>query len=341
MEIKEINSQETWDNFLLGAQEKSFLHSWYWGEFQKKTGEKIWRFGVHDNKSRLVGIALVIKVTARRGNFLFIPHGPIVEKTNIIDKEYVMRKLLNKLYRIAKRERIIFIRIAPLWIKDQENIKVFKKFNFVPAPIHIHPETTWQLNINLEEKEILRNMRKTTRNLIRRAQRENVKVYFSDYVHDIKLFYDIYKDTVKRHNFVPFSYEFLTGEFKSFLPNNVLLAFAQWNKKILSGAMIIFWDKIAFYHHGASSSQFPKIPASYLLQWEIIRRAKQKSCLFYNFWGISPTENPKHPWHGLTLFKTGFGGERKDYVRTQDLPLSLLYFKNWLVEKTRKIKRRL
>jgi len=168
-----------------------------------------------------------------------------------------------------------------------------------------------------------------------------VKIHFSKNVEDVKLFYELYRETVKRHHFIPFSYRFLKKEFESFLPDNTLLFFARWKDKILSTAIIIFWQKIAFYHQGASSSLFPKIPASYLLQWEVIKEAKKRKCVLYNFWGIASTESKKHPWYGLTLFKKGFGGKRRKYVRTQDLPISCLYFKNWIIEKLRKAKRRL
>ena len=71
------------------------------------------------------------------------------------------------------------------------------------------------------------------------------------------------------------------------------------------------------YHHGASSYAHNKIPASYLPQWTAIRDALKRGDRVYNFWGIAPgtlTEEgfkisePKHPFGGVTLFKTGFGG---------------------------------
>ena len=77
MELKEINNKEQWENFLLEQTEKTFLQSWNWGEFNSAMGSKIWRFGIY-NDERLIAIALVYKISARRGTFLFIPHGPVV-----------------------------------------------------------------------------------------------------------------------------------------------------------------------------------------------------------------------------------------------------------------------
>ena len=340
MEIREISDKKIWEDSLLKIREKTFLQSWNWGEFQAKIGEKIWRLGIFDS-SHQIGATLVIKITARRGNFLFIPHGPLVKELLMNDRKKVLRLLLERLKKIAKDEKVAFIRIAPLWEKNKENIEIFQELGFRPAPIHIHPEVTWQLDITFPENEILKKMRKTTRNLIKRSQKEGVKIYFSNDLKNVKLFCELYQATVSRHHFIPFSYDFLKKEFESFLPDNVLLFFAQWKDKILSSAMIIFWQKIAFYHQGASLNLFSKIPASYLLQWEIIKEAKKKGCVLYNFWGIAPKENRHHPWHGLTLFKKGFGGEKREYIKTQDFPLSHRYFRNWIIETFRRYKRRL
>src|SRR3989338_7099662 len=78
--IQQITTRETWDSFLIKVQPNTFLHSWHWGEFQQGTGEKVWRLGIYEGDA-LQGIALIIKVSARRGSFLFCPHGPIGMET--------------------------------------------------------------------------------------------------------------------------------------------------------------------------------------------------------------------------------------------------------------------
>ena len=49
----------------------------------------------------------------------------------------------------------------------------------------------------------------------------------------------------------------------------------------------------------------------------------------------------RHPWAGLSLFKMGFGGYRKNYIKTQDFVLSSKYWLNFVIEKIRKHKRNL
>src|SRR3990167_9289674 len=84
MNIKYIQDKKEWDKFLNNKvvptekEQKTFLHSWQWGLFNYQLGIKNYQLGVYDN-DELIGVALVLKIIAKRGTFLFIPHGPIVK----------------------------------------------------------------------------------------------------------------------------------------------------------------------------------------------------------------------------------------------------------------------
>lgn len=353
MEIREISSKEIWENFLLKCQEKTFLDSWNWGEFQKKIEDKVWRFGIYIDND-LIACALVIKIKAKRGTFLFVPHGPnIISNYKIsIFKENLMVVLLEKLKKIAKEEKASFIRIAPVLERSEENAVIFKDFNFIDAPIHIHPEVTWEMDISELKEELLKKMRKTTRYLIKQAEKNNdIEIIKSKNSEDLEKFSNILNQTADRHGFVPFSLDYLKSQFSCFLEDNQIEIFlGKYKKEIISGAIVVYWQGIGFYHHGASLQKYDsnKVPVTYIQQWEAIKEAKNRGCVKYNFWGIAPdikdkddVKKSKHPWAGLSLFKMGFGGYKKDYVKTQDLVLSKKYYLTYVLEKVRKMKRRL
>jgi lipid II:glycine glycyltransferase (peptidoglycan interpeptide bridge formation enzyme) len=347
MEIKEIKDKRTWEDFLEKCTEKTFLQSFNWGEFNKMMGSKIWRLGGYEN-SQPKSVALVIKISAKRGTFLFVPHGPIMKFDVRSSKLEVLRNFLNELKELAREEKCDFIRIAPILEKNENNERIFKELGFREAPIHMHPEITWELNISKSEDEILKGMRKTTRYLIRQAlKNKEIEILKSEEIEDLEEFNKIYQETAKRHRFVPFSFNYLKNEFLAFKDDKqILIILGKYKGETVSGGIFVFWQKIGFYHHGASSQKYPKIPVSYLTIWEAIKEAKNRGCERFNFWGIAPLKNsksqipnPKHPWAGLTLFKMGFGGEKKEYVRTQDFPISKKYWFCYLIEKIRKKKR--
>jgi len=346
MEVQEIKNKEVWESFLSRCSEKTFLQSWNWGEFQKKMGNKIWRLDIFKNRKNRgrASVALIVKIQARRGTFLFLPHAPSValaKEGGPNTKYEILKALLEKLKEIAQEEKANFIRIAPIWKGSEENIEIFKNLGFRTAPIHMHPELTWELDITPPEEQLLMQMRKTTRYLIKKAQKnKDIEIIQSKNLEDVETFNRLYQKTVSRHHFVPFSLDYLKNEFSAFNPEGQILLFlGKYKGELISSGIFVFWQGIGFYHHGASALKYPKIPISYLLQWEAIKEAKKKGCKIYNFWGIAPTDSKSHPWAGLTLFKKGFGGYKKEYVKTQDLPLSKKYWLTYIFEKIRKTKR--
>ncbi|MDD2731764.1 MAG: peptidoglycan bridge formation glycyltransferase FemA/FemB family protein [Candidatus Pacebacteria bacterium] len=349
MEIKEITNKEVWEGFLVQCHQKTFLDSWYWGDFNEKEGNRIWRFGIYEDNN-LSALFLLIKVEAKRGVFLFIPHGPVI-KPSVSDKQRleILEALVIKVKELAKEDNADFIRIAPIMERNERNNNMFRDLKFKEAPLHIHPETTWELDITKNEDDILKGMRKTTRYLIKQAEKnQDIEITKSQNIEDLKIFNEIYRETAKRHKFVPYSLGYLENEFNSFKEQNHIIIFlGKYKEKIVSSAVVIFWQNTAFYHQGASLEKYNKIPVSYLLQWNAIKEAKNRGCGIYNFWGIAPDMEKKdmvrsrHPWAGLSLFKMGFGGYKKEYVKTQDFPVSSKYYLIYIFEKLRKLKRHL
>jgi len=342
MEIKEVQNKNIWEGFLSGCKDKTFLQSWNWGEFNKLMGNNIWRLGIFD-KNELAGMALISKITAKRGTFLLIQHGPVIGRDN--QKKEIFQIFLEELKKTGEKEKVSFIRMNPLWGRNQENQDILKSFGLRGAPMHANAyEATLKLNLPLPEEEILMGLRKTTRYLIRQALKNpNFEVIKSDKMEDVALYDKLNQEVARHQQFVPFSFEFVKNEFDVFTKDNqALLFFGKYQGKVIASALIVFWSDIGFYHHAALDPKYHKIPISYLLLWEAIKEAKQRRCVLFDFWGYAdPFKNPKHPWAGPTLFKIGFGGELFEYVKTQDFPLSKKYWLTYIFEKLRKTKRSL
>ncbi len=328
MEIKEITDKNIWEKFICENSPQSLFQSWNWGEVI----QNLWRLGVFEN-GLLVGIAQVHKVIAKRGNFLHLRHGPIFSHWKKGYLDYFIDYLKN----LNKAEKTLFMRISPLIENNGENKKLFKGYGFIDSPIHaMDGEYCWILDLGISEEEILSGMRKTTRYLIRQAQKLGVEIVKSKNKDDIVEFLSLYEQTSKRHKFA--AHKGIMEEFEQFLYDDQILLFkGYYEKRLISAALIIFYSNQAIYHHSASIEQ--KIPVNYLLQWEVIKEAKKRKMDFYNMWGIAPVGKIRHPWKGLSIFKQGFGGEIKEYLHAQDFPLSIRYCATYIWEWLRKIKK--
>ena len=361
--LKLIADGKTWESFLGNRQGQNFLQSWYWGETQEKLGKKIFHLGIFSSQAcrsfksglnALQGLALLIKEKARRGSYLACPAGPLLNWEN----KDLFSFFVQEIKKIAKQEKVSFIRIRPQLLDVSENQKLFKNQGFIRAPMHMHAETTWQLDLKnplgehprsspmdspgVNQKNLLQQISKGHRYEIRKAKKKGVKIVASKKPDDIDILYQMQLETAKRHHFVPFSKKRLRAEFEAFLKNdNVLLFKALINEKPITIAMFIYYGKEAVYHYSASTQKARKASASYLVLWEAIKEAQKRNIKRFNFWGVAPEGQKRHRFAKLNHFKKGFGGFQVNYLPAHDLPLKPAYWLTFLFETARRKLRKL
>lgn len=335
-QISILEDQNEWENFLKSTSPNIFVQSWFYGDFFRALGEDAFVLGVKKD-GKLIGGSLVVTTTAKRGKFLYLPYGP---KLDFNDKKLWLA-FVDELKKVAKKYSADFIRVSPFADETTELANTFKQAGFRPAPMHVLAETTWILDLSPDEETLFKAMRDTTRNLINRGRRENVEIKITEEDDALKRLSDLLQETAQRHNFTPFSYKYMKSEFDAFKKYDAVKIFeAYYEGRMVSSAIIFFYGDTAVYRHSGSSSERIKCQPSYLLQWHVIQEAKKRGMKYYNFWGIAPDNAPKnHPFMGITTFKTGFGGFKKDILHCQDLPITPKYWLNWLVETIRRVKR--
>ncbi len=331
-ELITIVSQDEWKSFCSDRGQNALFQSWLWGDVQQKLGIPVWRLGIYEDK-KLFGLAQVFKITARRGSFLHIRHGPMLP-TSFIDH---WKWFIHEMKIRAKAEGVWFVRLNPLIENSPDNQALFRMLGLIPSAIHaMDAEYTWVLDLDKNEEELLAGMRKTTRYEIRRAISTGVEVEISNDSVKLKDFFFLYGETMKRQDFIP--NRGIREEFEAFVKKGqALLLLGKYNKQVTTAAIVLFSGNQAIYHYGASIPS--EVGVSYLVQWESIREAKKRGCSVYNFWGIAPDDKPKHPWRGITLFKKGFGGRPAEYIHAHDLPISPFYFLSRTVESIRRIRK--
>jgi lipid II:glycine glycyltransferase (peptidoglycan interpeptide bridge formation enzyme) len=239
--------------------------------------------------------------------------------------------------------------MSPFWERTAETDAAFKALGAVDSPLHLLAEHLWMLPLHGQtEENLMGNMRPTTRNLIRRAQKEGVTVTASDDpVRDLPMFLHLHEQTRKRHRFTPYTDAFFRAQVEAFAKTgHVTLYLARHGGEVIASSIHMLFGGETSYHHGASA--LSKIPASYLLQWTAIVDALKRGDRLYNFWGIAPgvmengkwkMENPHHPFAGVTLFKMGFGGRLLELTHCRDVPLSSRYIVTRVFERWRKWRR--
>ncbi len=337
MHVREIKNRIEWETFLAQQKFTPFVQSAKYIDFYHGLKETGFIVGVYENE-KLLGGSVVVTTHAKRGDFLYLPYGPVLPQEG---KKQALEGLMAFLNQYAQQNSFVFIRVSPFLDDTEQNKEFFQEVGFRPAPMHVLAENTWILDITSSEDALLKSMNKNHRNLIHRSEKEGVLVTQSQNPENLVSLDGLLNITAQRHNFKRFSQKYIEEEFKNFLPNNVSY-FESFlpDGRLDSAAVIMFYGNMAAYRHSASLNLDKRLPTSYLLQWRVIQEAKKRGLQYYNFWGIAPRNAVKtHPFSGITHFKKGFGGFSKDLLHCQDYPVSKKYWINWTIETFRRRKR--
>ncbi|HWR00048.1 MAG TPA: peptidoglycan bridge formation glycyltransferase FemA/FemB family protein, partial [Candidatus Methylomirabilis sp.] len=99
----------------------------------------------------------------------------------------------------------------------------------------------------------------------------------------------------------------------------------------LAASLEVSYGDTRTYLYGASSSAKRNLMAPYALHWDAIRTAKREGCRYYDFHGVNPADESspswKSSWAGITRFKLGWGGERRDLVGTWERPTNRVAYR--------------
>lgn len=318
--------EEAWVEVQQHHPEANFLQSPSWGRTNELIGHKV----IVERFSDASWCLMIIK-DARRGRYLEIPGGPLIDW----DDEALSRRLFAKIKKVARANRCVFVRIRPqLFTKDGAKLA---HLGLRTAPMHLHAEHTIFLDLRQSETELLAKMRRQTRYEVRRAEKLGIKVDFSREKSLFQEFHTVQAETALRQHFVPPNLKTLLAERDGFGQNARLYVARTADGEPVAYGLILMDGVEAEYFEAASTELNYKLPGAYALQWQVMKDLKKLGIERYNLWGVAPPGVKNHRYSGVTTFKSGFGGEAVAFVPAQDLVIRpIRYLANWIVEKTRK-----
>lgn len=314
-------------------EEANFLQSPEYGKMNELLGCKV----IIDDFSGK-GYAVMIVRNAKRGRYLEIPCGPLLD---FRDKKTV-REVFAKIAEIGKKEKCVFVRVRPQLLMSPENMKLLSELKLKKSPMHLAAEHTVILDLTKPEEQLLSEMRRQTRYEVRRAEKLGIKVVSSNSKADFKEFHKVQAATAKRQGFIPPSLKTLMAEREAFSDNiRIYKALTAEGEPIAYG-LIIKSGAEGDYYEAASTDLNRKLPGAYALLWQATKDLKAEGFKRFNLWGIAPAGQPNHRYAGVTTFKTGFSNSIVEFVPAHDLVLKpIRYAADFAFETLRKRKRHL
>lgn len=313
------SDQEAWNSFVLEQKSSSFFQLWEWGQVQQSFGLQVWRFVLEDDG--IVAVMMVLRREAVLGrSWLYIPRGPVVAD----GREGVWEPITERLQKLAQEHKALFVRCDPLVAESLEGGSLLSAQGWRRADREVQPKDTIVLDLTLSDEELLAAMHSKTRYNIRLAGKKGVTTSFSTRQEDLDHFFALSTDVSNRSSFSFHPKEYYQAMLDVLGPVGMFeVAIAKHEEDVLAAHLIVYAGKQATYAHGASASHKRKLMAPALLQWETMRRARDKGCVSYDLFGVAPKgAGSDHSWSGITRFKEGFGGTRMSTIGAYDLVVS-------------------
>lgn len=325
MEIHESAEKNRWNTHVVALPHAQFLQSWEWGEFQRAIGREVARYHFVDGGS-IIAAALCVRMPLPFGRHYWLcPRGPVITNPNQIPnpKYQIIHAFTG---RLRGSRKALFVRIEPIADIQATSYQL-------QAISSVHPKYTRIINLSQSEDELLAAMHHKWRYNIRLAQKKEVEVREMTSEEGIAAFLRLNKEMKERQGIVTHAdgyYEKMVEVLGVATVAKASEAFlriyvATYQGKPLASAINIYFGDTATYVHGASTQAHKNVMAPHLLQWKMIRDARDLGYRYYDFFGINPDDTKdaayKKSWEGITRFKAGFGGEIVGYPGTFDVPV--------------------
>lgn len=288
-----------------------FLNSTAWAEFRQALGEKT----IHREADDWSYVALVQSTAGFKK--LYLPYGPTLYQAS------GLATALADIDQQARQVGAIVSQIEPLGVVDAEQLTAL---GYVKIKA-IQPELTWVLNLKPDTDQLLAGMSATNRNLYRNYHKKGLEFSQTESPADVEVVLELIAAVAKHNQVRLHQSSYLRQQAEILMKSGAMHCFVmRLEGQIVAGALVYDDQTTRYYAHAAADYQHRKLSPGTVLLAEMIMEAKERGLEYFDFYGITDSDDPSHPWAGFTAFKKSFGGQAKRYAGTwQKVQRPLLY----------------
>lgn len=304
-----------------------FLQSSAWKNFQSLENHTTFELSGEDFS------ALAILETTPIGNYLFCPYGPTLDTSK--SPKIALKHALKALSELARDNQAFFIRIEPTFPFPAEELRSLG----LQKSHDLNPAHTWVLDLTKPQEVLLKSMRKSNVQYWQSSAKKGLKVRTSQDPAEISILSSLLKAIGEKDNFTPQDESHLKHQLEA---GFATLYIAEFDDQPIAAALVYDDNDTRFYAHAATSNEQRKLAAGTVLLVQMILDAKNSGKFTFDFWGITLSEDPSHPWYGFSKYKKSFGGAAVTYSGTWDYPLNYLRYKFYqIIRRFNRLKRKL
>ena len=205
----DATDRDKWDKFIKSHEEANFLQSWDFYEFHLARGKKIVRRLVMDGK-KIVGAYAGVVETAKRGRYMAIAGGPILDWSN----KKLVKEVIDDIREQGTKLNCVFVRVRPQLELSDTSLKLMRDLGLKKAPMYLSVEFAGVLDLRKSEEEILARASQGFRRKLRKAYKNDIEVTADTEDESIHEFCRLEKLHAERQQYVAFSTDYLSKQLK-------------------------------------------------------------------------------------------------------------------------------
>ncbi len=184
-----------------------------------------------------------------------------------------------------------------------------------------------QLDLQADPAMLFKRFDDATQRAIRKAERNGLKIEFTQSIEAVRSFYDLLCLTRQRHGVPPQPFGFFVNFHAHILvPGHGLVVLARHGQIPVAAAVFLHFGRTAIYKWGASDETYQHLRGNNLVMWSALQNYVQSGHQLLDF-GRTASDN-----EGLRRFKRGWGTTERtlsyirynlqaaDYTRASDAP---------------------
>lgn len=340
--------RQQWNDFVAGSSTGDFAQAWEWGELKARTGWTPLRFAVESGGQLRAGMQVLQRSVPGGKCLFYAPRGPLWQAGD----EAALPELLAEVRQEARRRGALALKIDPAIVQPNEAaVAVLKALGFVPSPNAdgpfggVQPRYVMKVDISAGEDELLASFHPKWRYNLRLAEKKGVTVTADCRRDEVPAFYAVLQETCHRDGFGVRAISYYYDIWDLLIEQGLGAMFlGRVEDQVVCGALTFSLGPQAWYVYGASSNTHRNLMPNHLMQWEMMKWAKQRGCSVYDMRGVAReaagNEEEEGRLHGLNRFKRGFGAQYMEYVGEFDLVYSPLWYKLFSLAEAARRKRR-
>jgi len=334
--IRLASSEEiqSWDQLIQENPDKGHIYqSFEWGEYKSAAGWMPQRL-IWDHSNERIAFQMITKSAPGFGAIWYCPKGPgLFERYEPARVDTARFKAFTtdlRTFVTGHDPQAFMLMIDPELLAGSFDPK---RAGWHKSVHDLSFKATIIVDLTKDDESLLAAFKQKTRYNIRLASKKGVSIEqrpANDAMVDEM--YELMQATQGRAGF----YLRPKSAFKYYWQSLAAAGMGQFFVAVHEGEVLaaeyafIFGDK-AYYKEGGSSGIKRNLMAPYLLQYEVMRWARDKGAKEYDLIAVPPKDKltPEHSMWGLYQFKSGFNEDITEFIGGWELPLKPKVYSRW------------